>query len=119
MTLVGRRGLTATLVALALLTVAACVLMDAPAWARIVAAAAAALVYAALTRIVRRAVADRDRVITAVADGVAGLRDGDYSVSIAMPRNDAPLRRLVENYNGIGTRLRAQRQDLYQRELLL
>ncbi|HQR24829.1 MAG TPA: ATP-binding protein, partial [Steroidobacteraceae bacterium] len=119
MTLVGRRGLTATLVALALLTVAACVLMDAPVWARSVAAVAAALVYAALTRIVRRAVADRDRIITAVADGVAGLRDGDYSVSIAMPGGDAPLRRLVENYNGIGTRLRAQRQDLYQRELLL
>jgi nitrogen fixation/metabolism regulation signal transduction histidine kinase len=119
MTLVGRRGLTATLVALALLTVAACLLMDAPVWARIVSAAAAAVVYAALVRIVRRAVADRDRIITAVADGVAGLRDGDYSVSIAMPGNDAPLRRLVENYNGIGTRLRAQRQDLYQRELLL
>ncbi|MFO1392170.1 MAG: ATP-binding protein [Steroidobacteraceae bacterium] len=119
MTLVGRRGLTATLVALALLTVAACLLMDAPAWARFVSAAAAAVVYATLVRIVRRAVADRDRIITAVADGVAGLRDGDYSVSIAMPANDAPLSRLVENYNGIGTRLRAQRQDLYQRELLL
>ncbi len=119
MRLLGRRGLTAALVALGVVTVAACLLADLPPVARFSAAAGAAVVYGLLVRLVRGAVAGRDRIIDAVADGVAGLRDGDYSVSIAAPQDDAPLRRLVENYNGIGTRLRAQRQDLYQRELLL
>jgi len=119
MTLLGRRGLTTALVVLGLVTVAACLLVDLPPVARYIAAAGATIAYGLLVRLVRGAIADRDRIIEAVADGVAGLRDGDYSVSISAPRDDAPLRRLVENYNGIGTRLRAQRQDLYQRELLL
>ena len=119
MTLLGRRGLTAALLVLGVVTVAACLLVDLPPLARFIAAAGAAIVYGLLVRLVRGAVAGRDRIIDAVADGVAGLRDGDYSVSITAPRDDAPLRRLVENYNGIGSRLRAQRQDLYQRELLL
>ncbi len=119
MTLLGRRGLTAALLVLGVVTVAACLLVDLPPVARFIAAAAAAIAYGLLVRLVRGAVAGRDRIIEAVADGVAGLRDGDYSVSITAPQDDAPLRRLVENYNGIGTRLRAQRQDLYQRELLL
>jgi len=119
MTLLGRRGLTAALVVLGVVTVAACLLVDLPPLARYVAAAGAAIAYGLLVRLVRGTIARRDRIIEAVADGVAGLRDGDYSVSVAAPRDDVPLRRLVENYNGIGTRLRAQRQDLYQRELLL
>ena len=119
MTLLGRRGLTAALAALGAITVAACLLADLPLPARILAAVSAATVYGLLVRLVRGAVAGRDRIIDAVADGVAGLRDGDYSVSVAPPADDATLRRLVENYNGIGMRLRAQRQDLYQRELLL
>ena len=119
MTLLGRRGVTATLVALGALAVTAILLADLPPASRLLAAAGTAIAYGLLVRLVRGAIAGRDRIIEAVADGVAGLRDGDYSVSIAAPRDDAPLRRLVENYNGIGTRLRAQRQDLYQRELLL
>jgi two-component system nitrogen regulation sensor histidine kinase NtrY len=119
MRLGGRRGLTAVLTALGTITVAACLLVDVPVWARIASAACAGLAYVALARLVRGAIVRRDRLVEAVADGVAGLRDADYSVSIAAPDDDPPMRRLVENYNGIGTRLRAQRQDLYQRELLL
>ena len=47
------------------------------------------------------------------------MHDRDYSVSVAEPRDDPQLRRLVLAYNGLGATLRAQRQDLYQRELLL
>ena len=119
MRLVSRRGLTAVLVAMGVLTVAACLAIDRPLAWRIALALVAACVYLVLGRLARRALADRDRLIEAVADGIAGLRDGDYSVAVAAPRDDAPLQRLVENYNGIGARLRAQRQDLYQRELLL
>jgi two-component system nitrogen regulation sensor histidine kinase NtrY len=119
MKLLGRRGLTSALVVLGVVAVAAFLLADLPPVARFTGAAGIAIVYALLVRLVRGAIAGRDRIIEAVADGVAGLRDGDYSVSITAPQDDAPLRRLVENYNGIGTRLRAQRQDLYQRELLL
>ena len=118
MKLVGRRGLTAALFALGLLTVAACLMADLPLVWRLAAATAAGVAYLLIARVALDAHARRERVIAAVADGVAGLRDGDYSVTIAAP-DDPPLRRLVENYNGIGARLRAQRQDLYQRELLL
>jgi two-component system nitrogen regulation sensor histidine kinase NtrY len=57
-------------------------------------------------------------VLDALADGISSLNDADYSTSIAEPR-DAKLRKLVTAYNALGGRLRSQRQDLYQRELLL
>ena len=118
MRLIGRRGLTVALAALGLLTVAACLMADLPIGWRAVAAVAAGVAYVLIARVALDTYARRERLIGAVADGVAGLRDGDYSVTIAAP-DDPTLRRLVENYNGIGARLRAQRQDLYQRELLL
>jgi two-component system, NtrC family, nitrogen regulation sensor histidine kinase NtrY len=86
---------------------------------RVVALFAALFVYGALIYLVRRRLQHHEAVLAAVADGVAGLHDSDYSVSIAEPRDDALLRRLVRAYNGLGGTLRAQRQDLYQRELLL
>ncbi|MFO1406518.1 MAG: ATP-binding protein [Steroidobacteraceae bacterium] len=119
MRLVARRGLTLALAALGLVTVAACLAAALPLAWRIAVAIGVAIAYLAIARIALAAFARRDRLIEAVADGVAGLRDGDYSVSIAAPEDDPVIRRLVENYNGIGARLRAQRQDLYQRELLL
>ena len=119
MTLVGRRGLTLALTALGCITVVACLLADVPLVWRLLAAAGAALVYFTLARLVLKALARRERIVAAVADGVAGLQDADYSVSVAPPGDDAGLRRLVDGYNSLGTRLRAQRQDLYQRELLL
>jgi nitrogen fixation/metabolism regulation signal transduction histidine kinase len=58
-------------------------------------------------------------LVTTIADGLASLHDADYSVSIAEPIKEARLKRLVAAYNGLGASLRSQRQDLYQRELLL
>jgi nitrogen fixation/metabolism regulation signal transduction histidine kinase len=119
MTLLRQRWLTPLLAVLAAVTVVACLRADLPVWARLLAAAGAAIVYALIIQLLRQMLGTRERIIAAVSDGIAGLRDGDYSVSVAAPTGDDPLRRLVENYNGIGLRLRAQRQDLYQRELLL
>ena len=57
-------------------------------------------------------------VVRALTDGVASLRDHDFSVSIGPPR-DPELRELVTAYNSLGDLLRRERLDLYQRELLL
>jgi len=59
-----------------------------------------------------------NRVVQALVDGVSGLSDGDFSLSIAETRNDE-LGRLVAAYNEVGDVLRAERQSLYQRELML
>src|SRR5262249_44426770 len=56
--------------------------------------------------------------LRAVADGVSSLRDNDFSVSIAGGRSDE-LGELVTAYNSLGGILRDERQDLFQRELLL
>jgi two-component system, NtrC family, nitrogen regulation sensor histidine kinase NtrY len=56
--------------------------------------------------------------VRALTDGVASLRDHDFSVSISPP-NDRELRELVTAYNSLGDLLRRERLDLYQRELLL
>jgi nitrogen fixation/metabolism regulation signal transduction histidine kinase len=59
------------------------------------------------------------RFVAALADGLASLRDGDYSVSLATPRRPPELARLVDAYNAVGRRFRDERQTLHQRELLL
>lgn len=58
------------------------------------------------------------QLIQAVKDGAESLKDNDFSVSIAQPR-DAEMASLVEAYNGLGSVLREERQTLFQRELLL
>ncbi len=50
--------------------------------------------------------------------GVSSLRDNDFSISIAETRRDE-LGDLVLMYNELGSILRDERQDLFQRELLL
>jgi nitrogen fixation/metabolism regulation signal transduction histidine kinase len=57
-------------------------------------------------------------VVQALTDGVASLRDHDFSISISPPR-DRQLNELVTAYNSLGDLLRRERLDLYQRELLL
>lgn len=54
----------------------------------------------------------------ALRDGIASLRDRDFSVSITRTSDDE-LGELVEAYNSLGDLLRRERVDLYQRELLL
>lgn len=58
------------------------------------------------------------RMLQALGDGFSSLRDGDFSVSLATGRNDE-LGELVRQYNAVGDVLRRERQDLFQRELLL
>ncbi len=67
---------------------------------------------------VRDVLASATRTLEAVADGVRGFRDGDFSLRLAADRRDE-IGVLVEVYNGMGDALRAERHDLYQRELLL
>src|SRR4051812_12289824 len=58
------------------------------------------------------------RMARALSDGVTSLKDRDFSVSIRSATRDE-LGELVASYNGLGDRLRAERQSLYQRELML
>ena len=85
---------------------------------RVAAMLCATIAYAALAWGVRRSLRQQESVLDALADGISSLHDADYSMSIAEPR-DAKLRKLVTAYNALGGKLRSQRQDLYQRELLL
>lgn len=54
----------------------------------------------------------------ALNDGVLSLKDRDFSMSVTRATDDE-LGELVSNYNGLGDRLRIERQSLYQRELML
>lgn len=68
--------------------------------------------------LLRRFMRPVNRMLQALYDGVSSLLDADFSVSIAADRGDE-LGRLAVAYNRIGEVLRAERHDLYQRELLL
>jgi nitrogen fixation/metabolism regulation signal transduction histidine kinase len=59
------------------------------------------------------------RFVVALGDGLAGFRDGDFSLSLARPRRPPELAALVDAYNAVGRRFREERQTLHQRELLL
>jgi nitrogen fixation/metabolism regulation signal transduction histidine kinase len=115
-----RRGqLNLVLAALGALTVACSLAIDRSLGWRILAASLAVAAYAGISLALRR-VLDRDeRIVEAIADGLASLRDQDYSVSVSPPDDSPALERLAAAYNGLGERLRLQRQDIYQRELLL
>ena len=112
------RKVIAMLLALGALTLFALAVADLPTAEKGLAIGAALLAYGLLIYWVRVSLKGQEALIDALADGLWSLHDKDYSVSIAEPR-DGRLRRLVAGYNGLGSKLRSQRQDLYQRELLL
>jgi two-component system, NtrC family, nitrogen regulation sensor histidine kinase NtrY len=58
------------------------------------------------------------RMARALNDGMLSIKDRDFSVSVTRATSDE-IGELVENYNGLGERLRIERQSLYQRELML
>jgi nitrogen fixation/metabolism regulation signal transduction histidine kinase len=58
------------------------------------------------------------RMARALNDGILSLKDRDFSVSVRSATRDE-IGDLVETYNGLGERLRVERQSLYQRELML
>lgn len=66
----------------------------------------------------RRTVAPVRRLLRALAGAVASYRDGDFSLSLAVDRQDE-LGQLVAGHNELGNALREQRQHLIQREMLL
>ena len=65
-----------------------------------------------------RLVARWSRMARALDDAVMSLKDRDFSMSVTRATGDE-LCELVDNYNGLGERLRIERQSLYQRELML
>jgi two-component system nitrogen regulation sensor histidine kinase NtrY len=65
-----------------------------------------------------RALAGARQILVALEDGVRGFRSGDYSLRLAVDRDDE-LGALVQVYNQIGEAMRAERRDIFQRELLL
>ena len=68
--------------------------------------------------VVRRFMVPVNRLFQALIGGVTSLRDNDFSISIAETRHDE-FGELVAMYNELGSILRDERQDLFQRELLL
>ncbi len=58
------------------------------------------------------------RTSRALTDGLASLRDSDFSVSVTRTTRDE-MGELVASYNRLGDLLRVERQSLYQRELML
>ena len=96
-----QRVVTAILLVMGALTVAALGFAQLPLGSRLLAMAAVVFVYAALIYLIRARLKFHENVLTAVADGIAGLHDSDFSLSIAEPRDDALLRRLVEAYNSL------------------
>jgi two-component system nitrogen regulation sensor histidine kinase NtrY len=58
------------------------------------------------------------RTTRALTDGLASLRDRDFSVSVTRTTRDE-MGELVTTYNSLGDLLRVERQSLYQRELML
>jgi len=58
------------------------------------------------------------RMTRALNDGVMSIKDRDFSMSVTRATEDE-MGELVDSYNGLGERLRIERQSLYQRELML
>jgi two-component system nitrogen regulation sensor histidine kinase NtrY len=113
------RTVTLLLLALGALALGALVASNLEWTWRLAAGAGFVAAFGGLLGWVRRSLREQEQLLDALADGLSSLRDRDYSVSIGEPAHDERLRRLVAAYNGLGAHLRAQRQDLYQRELLL
>lgn len=89
--------------------------LDSPWLGALAAMALLVLPALALARLLASPVA---ALVRALAGSVSAFRDGDFSFSIARRRNDE-LGELVSAHNRLGDVLRAQRQHLFQRELLL
>jgi len=71
-----------------------------------------------LALIARAVVAPLQSLLRALGGSVASLRDGDFSVSLSDRRRDE-FGDLIRAHNELGRVLREERQNLFQRELLL
>ena len=86
--------------------------------AAIAAAVTVAVLLAPTLMLAQRLAQPVTSLIRALAGSVVAFRDGDFSFSIANRRRDE-LGELVDAHNALGAVLREQRQNLFQRELLL
>jgi nitrogen fixation/metabolism regulation signal transduction histidine kinase len=66
----------------------------------------------------RRVASRLTKPLLYVADGVRAFRDGDFSMRLAVRGNDE-VSDLIRLYNEVGDVLRAQRGEIFQKELLL
>ncbi|HEX5122102.1 MAG TPA: ATP-binding protein [Rhodanobacteraceae bacterium] len=108
-------ALAATLIAAAALAGAATAWLKSPWYG----AAAAVLVLTIPAFVFARALARPvAALIRALSGSVVAFRDGDFSFSIGADRGDE-VGELVDAHNELGRVLREERQNLFQRELLL
>ena len=97
------------------ITAAALWLID-PRWLALL---VALLIITPLVALCAQAITSRwSRTVRALTDGISSLRDRDFSMSVTRATSDE-MGDLVAAYNGLGDRLRVERQSLYQRELML
>jgi len=88
-------------------------------WSPWIAAAIATFILIPFALVVARSVtAPMASLLRALAGSVVSFRDGDFSVSLVDDRRDE-FGDLVRAHNELGRVLRAERQHLFQRELLL
>jgi len=88
-------------------------------WSPWLAALIAPLILVPFALVVARSVtAPMASLLRALAGSVVSFRDGDFSVSLVDTRHDE-FGDLVRAHNELGRVLRAERQHLFQRELLL
>lgn len=87
-----------------------------PPWTVFLSALAAGLPLAAWS--LSRAWGPVRRTLQAVTDGVGSFQESDFSLRLAVQRDDE-LGELVTLYNRMGDALRLERNEIYQRELLL
>lgn len=81
-------------------------------------ATALVIILPAMAWLASWATGEHRRVVEAVRDGIASLRDTDFSISVT-PIVDDETGQLARAYNSLGDALRRERLDLHQRELLL
>ena len=87
-----------------------------PPWGVFSVSAAVAVPLAAWS--ISRALRPARRTLEALADGVRSFQENDFSLRLAEGRDDE-LGELVSLYNRMGDTLRLERNEIYQRELLL
>ncbi|MFI2812345.1 MULTISPECIES: PAS domain-containing sensor histidine kinase [Microbulbifer] len=72
----------------------------------------------AVIALVRLVTGPLERDLVALEGGLLNFRDGDFSISLALKRNDQ-LGQIARLYNDVSEILRRERTHIYQRELLL